>query len=84
MTKEDLFGSKPENSDMPDDIWQTYYFLVTVCNSLNALTGSVRHTNKTLAINLERAQASIMFLLEESGRLKRFNEWEERRMLNDK
>ena len=73
---------KPEDSDMPDDIWQTYYFLVNVCNSLNACQGMSparlpNRASEVVRFNLERAQDSIMFLLKESGRLQRYLEWEE-------
>jgi len=83
-----LFGEKPEDSNMSDEIWETYWILTSVCNSLNAYEGIfarksapfvMLNENNIAAIrhNLEKAQETIMFLLNETGRLKRFNEWQE-------
>ena len=71
----------PENRTMglmPDRIWETYDCQTGICNSLNAYTGYVRLGGKLdpiCANQLEKAQAAIVALLEETGRMDEFRKW---------
>lgn len=72
---------------MSDDVWETYEILTGLCKSLNALLGTYRRQPQIIsaqlsystAIALEKAQKVITILLEETGRMKEYEEWESRR-----
>ena len=84
----DLFYEE-NKTDMPDRVWETYSILVGVCNSLNAIHGL--YNRKTFQENgrfvgpelceststmLLKAQETITWLLEDSGRLEELKSWE--------
>ena len=68
-----------ENKDMPDRIWETYCCLVWCNNSLNADAGRLKYVDPNASDHMLRAQWVITHLLEESGRMKEFYEWEKRK-----
>lgn len=76
-------GDTEETEEMPDRVRETYNYLVGVCNSLNACWGMLRRrpsrNDHTIADILEKAQASIMTLLEETGRLDEYEQWKNSR-----
>lgn len=81
MALKDIVNPK-KSEIMPDRVWETYDTLVSVCNALNAQAyvfrrDGNRRQQEHLSFLLERAQTTIMELLEETGRLKEYDEWRE-------
>ena len=90
MTLEDIVP-KNLNDKMSDRLWATYSAMVWCCNSLNAYGGRFIHmasSKEPIIISaheaesvwryMNRAQEVIMALLDETGRLKEFDEWKKR------
>lgn len=73
MTLSDIVPEK-ECDEMPDRVWETYYTLVGICNSLNAIGGTKKFRSQRSL--LLRAQGIITALLEETGRLKEYDDWD--------
>lgn len=77
-----LYDEKSYNN-MPERIQETYRVLVGVCNSLNAQFGlrlrryyiSKNEEELNTSFLFERAQMTIMRLLEETGRLDEYDKW---------
>lgn len=78
MKLSDIVPEK-EYDEMPDRVWETYYALVGICNSLNAISGT--KTFRPQRDLLLRAQGMITALLEETGRLKEYNDWDKSRCI---
>ena len=76
-------GDTNETEEMPDRVRETYDYLDRVCNSLNACRGILSRrpsrNDHMIANVLEKAQASIMTLLKETGRLSEYEQWENSR-----
>lgn len=76
-------GDTKETEEMTDRVRETYDYLVSVCNRLNACQGILSRrpsrNDHMIANVLEKAQASIMTLLEETGRLDEYKQWENSR-----
>lgn len=84
----DIFPSKPYGERMSDRDWETYCCMVWCINSLrswedyilysmstNGAEREINFDNKMgIANNLNKAQKVILYLLEENGRLREFNE----------
>lgn len=88
MTLEDI-APKNRNDKMSDRLWATYSAITWCCNSLNSYGGRFIHmasSKEPIVISaheaesvwrcMNRAQEVIMALLDETGRLKEFDEWE--------
>ena len=69
--------------NMPEHVRETYRVLVGICNTLNAKFGvhlrryyiSKNEEELNTSFLLERAQKTIMCLLEETGRLDEYDKW---------
>lgn len=79
-----MFEGEPADPNMPDEVWETYWILVHVNNSLNACEGISNHLSMVtdlnrigdrLSKNFRKAQETILYLLESSGRLERYDKW---------
>lgn len=75
----ELFDTSEKPDGMPEEIWATYrtYLLI---NSLNAAHGMLHKSkDKTLqqfGYYVEKAEEVIRILLEETGRAKDYEDWE--------